>query len=317
MRHYRRSGIGFAALGLSLFAATENAAQAGPLTLTCNVPMDFVGPDIVTAVDPGGIDVGVPLAFPVGTISGNDMSQVKFHYDAVADVLYVGIDTYTIAGDVDNDGNPGGTGPILSALGGTDIANFGGTEGFSVMFDIDQDGTLDVIAGVSGTTSLAGFSVNTFFGSEFAPSFAYGVPLASSIGDVCGSPSATGPDVEFTIENWSLLPKSSGSDSSPNLNFTAFVGSLSDAGIGEDFNPGAGSTTTIPVGYCGDGRTGPGEQCDDGGVVSGDGCSSTCVIEFCGDGIVQPTEECDDGNGSDTDLCTTACEDAACGDGFV
>jgi hypothetical protein len=108
----------------------------------------------------------------VGTISGNDMSQVKFHYDAVADVLYVGIDTYTIAGDVDNDGNPGGTGPILSALGGTDIANFGGTEGFSVMFDIDQDGTLDVIAGVSGTTSLAGFSVNTFFGSEFAPSFA-------------------------------------------------------------------------------------------------------------------------------------------------
>ena len=40
------------------------------------------------------------------------------------------------------------------------------------MFDIDQDGTLDVIAGVSGTTSLAGFSVNTFFGSEFAPSFA-------------------------------------------------------------------------------------------------------------------------------------------------
>jgi cysteine-rich repeat protein len=31
--------------------------------------------------------------------------------------------------------------------------------------------------------------------------------------------------------------------------------------------------------FCGDGVVGPGEQCDDGGLVSGDGCSATCVAE--------------------------------------
>ena len=32
---------------------------------------------------------------------------------------------------------------------------------------------------------------------------------------------------------------------------------------------------------CGDGIVAPGEQCDDGNLVSGDGCSATCLVELC------------------------------------
>jgi cysteine-rich repeat protein len=39
---------------------------------------------------------------------------------------------------------------------------------------------------------------------------------------------------------------------------------------------GEGEAPAAPVASCGDGVTGPGEQCDDGNRRSGDGCSSTC-----------------------------------------
>lgn len=68
---------------------------------------------------------------------------------------------------------------------------------------------------------------------------------------------------------------------------------------------------------CGDGKTGPGEACDDGNAKDGDGCSSTCKKEdFCGDKVVSKDDECDDGNTIDTDACTTTCENARCGDTF-
>jgi cysteine-rich repeat protein len=61
--------------------------------------------------------------------------------------------------------------------------------------------------------------------------------------------------------------------------------------------------------FCGDATTDPGEECDDGGTVSGDGCSSNCLIEFCGDGITQTGlgEQCDDGGNVDGDGCSATC----------
>ncbi|HMV65928.1 MAG TPA: DUF4215 domain-containing protein [Myxococcota bacterium] len=292
----------------------EGQALAGPVTLTCNVPSDFSGPDAMISLDPGGIDVGVPIAFPLGTISGNDMADTRFEYDPVSDTLYVGINTYNIAGDVDADGNPSGTGPILAGLGGTDFPNFGNTESFAVYFDIDEDGQMDVIAGVASGVDLSGFRVAQWspFGNVFAPSISFGTPLPSNTGAMCGSPSPTGPDLEFAILNWSTLPTSSGSDLAGTVGFTTFIGSFSDAGIGEDFNPGAGSTTTIQVGECGDGVRGPGEQCDDGNLLNNDGCRNDCLLPVCGDGVVQMGETCDDGNSSYADACAPTCEPAGC-----
>ncbi len=68
---------------------------------------------------------------------------------------------------------------------------------------------------------------------------------------------------------------------------------------------------------CGNGDpTDPGEQCDDGNVVSGDGCSSTCQREYCGDGTVNNNpgtvinEQCDPGA---TELLTSKTCNSTCG----
>jgi fibro-slime domain-containing protein len=75
---------------------------------------------------------------------------------------------------------------------------------------------------------------------------------------------------------------------------------------------------------CGDSVVGSGEQCDDGGVASGDGCSASCQVEsgfvcrtvgqpcdpiaYCGDGFLKDgEEECDDGNRSPVDGCDGSC----------
>jgi cysteine-rich repeat protein len=68
---------------------------------------------------------------------------------------------------------------------------------------------------------------------------------------------------------------------------------------------------------CGDGLVTGGEQCDDGGLSSGDGCSATCTVEpgfscmgapslcqhICGDGLIVIGEVCDDGNAATGDGC--------------
>lgn len=89
--------------------------------------------------------------------------------------------------------------------------------------------------------------------------------------------------------------------------------------------------------FCGDGTQDTGEQCDDGGVCtgdgttpctntildclvlaggpggscqpqSGDGCSQFCTIEQCGNSVVDPGEQCDDGNTVPDDGCGQFCQ---------
>jgi choice-of-anchor A domain-containing protein len=316
VNHCPNPQFGRLAAVLSLFF-TAGSAHAAPPVLTCDVDADFTDPDTQILTDPGAIDVGLPLAFPFGTISGNDASEIRFYYDAPTDRLYIGINAYMIATDVDGDGDPDNTGGILAGLGGLDEALVGGTESFAVFFDVDQDGIFDVIAGVPAGADISGFTVANFspFGSPFAPAFAFDTPLPANTGAICGTPSALTPDIEFVIENWSTLPTSSGTDLSSDVDFGSFIGSFSDAGIGEDFIPGAGSTFELE--FCGNGIVDVGEECDDGNQDPFDGCGPECRNEVCGDGIVQPGEECDDGNLSNTDTCTNACETAECGDGFV
>lgn len=78
-----------------------------------------------------------------------------------------------------------------------------------------------------------------------------------------------------------------------------------------------------PAAICGDGVFGPGEECDDGNVVSSDGCTGGCLLETgwactapgtrciarqCGDGIMAGNEQCDDGNATPDDGCSTTCK---------
>ena len=71
----------------------------------------------------------------------------------------------------------------------------------------------------------------------------------------------------------------------------------------------ASFSLALTGGFCGDATTDPGEECDDGGTVSGDGCASNCLIEFCGDGITHTGlgEQCDDGGNLPGDGCSATC----------
>lgn len=72
---------------------------------------------------------------------------------------------------------------------------------------------------------------------------------------------------------------------------------------------------------CGNGRTDPGEVCDDGNLDSGDGCRKDCAsLEICGNGTLdaEAGEICDDGNVESGDGCRGDCaSNETCGNGAV
>jgi len=207
---------------------------AQPPVFTGNVETDFTGAGVLIIPDPIG-DVGLPINAPLGTISGWDIKDLRLYYYAAGDTMYVGINVganaSTILGDADGNGDPGGTSAWLATNGGTDLADLGSSETAAVFFDLDSDGTYDVIAGISGSVDYSGFSVNIFAGSFFPP-YNFGTSLPGNTGSKSSNPNASEPDLEFTITNWSTLPQQDGDSV---FCVGAFLGSLEDDGIGEDF----------------------------------------------------------------------------------
>lgn len=61
--------------------------------------------------------------------------------------------------------------------------------------------------------------------------------------------------------------------------------------------------------HCGDGITGPSEQCDEGGDngKAGSDCSISCTTVKCGNQTIEGQEQCDDGNLTDLDGCDSQC----------
>jgi len=188
------------------------------------------GPGVLIIPDPSG-DVGLPVTAPNGTVSGWDMTALHLAYNETADTMYVGIHTTGIIGDADGNGDPGTASAWLAGLGGQDIADLGSSETVAVYFDLDQDGTYDVIAGIGSGMDYSDFSVNVFSGAFFPP-INFGAALPANTGDISPNPSVTYPDLEFTVTNWTGLP---GHDDDPGFCVGAFLGSLEDDGIGEDF----------------------------------------------------------------------------------
>jgi cysteine-rich repeat protein len=102
----------------------------------------------------------------------------------------------------------------------------------------------------------------------------------------------------------------------------------SNPSTGPDGNNGTVPSQCVPIPKCGNGVVDPGEQCDDGNIVSGDGCSPTCTLEpanpkGCGNGVIDPGEQCDDGakNGTSGDNCAATCtllnpNGSVCGNGI-
>jgi cysteine-rich repeat protein len=140
--------------------------------------------------------------------------------------------------------------------------------------------------------------------------------MAATIGTGCGSRS--------------LDPNQTGTGGGAIMTGTG--GATGDGGLGADAlldlrSPFDSFPGVEPQGgpICGNGGLDPGEECDDGNVVSGDGCSRGCQIEacwacgtcgtnvpcvptpICGDGVLTYPERCDDGNNQGGDGCSADC----------
>ena len=96
-------------------------------------------------------------------------------------------------------------------------------------------------------------------------------------------------------------------------------GTSADTGEGSSVTTGAPDTSLeTSSATCGDGRTDPGEECDDGNGSDLDACLSDCTLASCGDGkVLTGLEECDDGDLDNSDGCLDDCTAARCGDGYV
>ncbi|MEZ6197475.1 MAG: hypothetical protein R3F20_17410 [Planctomycetota bacterium] len=237
-------------LSLTALLLTVGMTMGQAVTFTGDVAADFPATQYYS--DPGGMDVGIPASL-MGAVSGWDIKAMALSYDEATDTLYCGIDTFGIAGDADGDGNPGGASAGLLINGGDDIPNFGGTEAFTFGLDLNDDGFLDIVAGTPLGSDLSGFMVATYNNFVFLPSQnplsdpynRFGTPLPGNTGTVAASPSAAFPDIEFTITNFSALLGQFGQPGNDTFGIHAFMGSLEDDGIGEDYLP-AVATMSIP-----------------------------------------------------------------------
>jgi len=237
-------------LALALLMVPAPAA-AGPPVFTGDVAADFDPADagVLVVPDPGGVDAPIPSP-PFTGPAGFDIEDVRFYYDRDTDILYVGINTYVIAGDADNDGDPGGTSPALEERDGNDAASFGGTESFGLVLDTGGDGEADVILGVGCFHDIVSFGAYSFFGILEVPFCSFGSPLPAQSG-ITTDPNASAPDLEFTVPSFSGLP---GLPHDPRthpftLGVCAFLGSLEDADIGEDYVPSQGALQNIRFPY--------------------------------------------------------------------
>ena len=174
----RTSLIAIALLG-------ARSVSAGPITFTGNVANDFnplTTPGVVTITDSIHENDPIHIAQPSwmtssGLVSGWNIKDVALYYNAATDTMYVGVNTYGVAGNVDGNGTPGSPDPRLTAAGGTDPANFGGDKAMVVGF-APLTGTYNpanlpapvIVAGVSGDKAtqtgpgLDGFNVANYVG---------------------------------------------------------------------------------------------------------------------------------------------------------
>ncbi len=217
-------------------------AFAGPPTFTGDATVDFDPADdgVIVIADPGGQDVAIPSP-PFTPPTGYDIEDIRLYYDRDTDILYVALNTYTIAGDSDNDGDPNGTSPELDEEGGTDWADFRNTESFGLVLDTDNDGDGDAVAGVNCFFDITTFGTYRFQGLLEIPFCSFGPPLVAQSGTTT-NPSVLGPDLEFTIPNFSGLP---GLPYDPRelpitIGVLGFQGSLDDWEIAEDHVPAQG-----------------------------------------------------------------------------
>jgi hypothetical protein len=165
--------VGRIVLRWSLIAVALLGARtvaAAPITFTGNVAADFnsqTNPGVMIITDTAHENLLDPVAQPAymtasGLVSGMNIKDLRLDYDAQTDTMYVGVQTWGVAGNVDGNGTPGVLNPQFAKLGGSDPADWADAAGHKSMvvgFGA-LTGTFSSSSPVFNTSLVAGISAN-------------------------------------------------------------------------------------------------------------------------------------------------------------
>ena len=222
----------------ALCLITAASALRG-ITLTGNVEADFISPEAAIVTDG---DVPMWTSRRCGHLQPPGGTSRTFDLFTIVTMIPLRRDQFFRHRRRCRRGwQSFGHSTVLTGHGGTDVANLGQTEAIQILFDWNEDGVFDTIAGVPTDAAATAFSIapdvspGLTLPADFRPVLA---PRLHDLEPFVGALNATAPDFEFKIPNVSTLP---GFDAVSGFKFRAYAGSNQDDGIGEDFVGNSGA----------------------------------------------------------------------------
>jgi hypothetical protein len=220
-------------------SAEGRDAKADVINFTGNVAADFTTTTAIIPGQPGSVAES-PYMIQNGWTSGFLVESIRFEYDRATDTMFVGVQTYSIAGDADGNGNPGYTDPQMAAAGGVNYAHFGGDKSLTLAFaNVTAAGGVaapSFVAGIPADKAVADtshtndFTVATYNDNSNGLAYAYGTILQNHVGSLAVDPSASQPNFEFALTNFSKI---TGFDPANGFYVSLFLGSQRAVVVGK------------------------------------------------------------------------------------
>ena len=199
--------------------------------------------ETITISDPKDVFLISPCLSAGFSDSGWDFETIEMEYDRISDLVNVTVRPHNdcILGDVECDGDEGGSALCTILAGGVDLPNLSGLEAFYLSFDLGMDNSFDP----GGDFSVyVGIGLDVSFLSPFL--FATSTPPGSfplvdygtfESDFLFTKPSPMHPELFFTLDRFSERVKASSKKQTSNFCIYAFMGSVADLVAGEDFIP--------------------------------------------------------------------------------
>ncbi len=238
------------------------------VNFTGNVPVDFPAtqnPGVVVIPVPQSVQPQIPTVLqPFIPVSGFSVSDIRVSYDAADDTLSVGLSGppsgnagqgEVIAGDADDNGNPGTVNPSVTGVspGFIDFPDFTGSEYMGAILGFTAPNTPQIVAGFSEVSPIPSTPSNPIPAKPYEVAVAnpsnlpmFGTELPQFVGGYFLPTSPTAPNMEFTITHFSqLYQQETGKPltSSSVIYVGTQAGSSNDGGINELSFPPSSSFT--------------------------------------------------------------------------
>jgi hypothetical protein len=238
------------------------------VNFTGNVPVDFPAtqsPGVAIIPVPQSVQPTIPASLqPYIHVSGFSVSDIRVSYNAADDTLSLGLDAppsgnagqgEVIAGDADDNGNPGTVNPSVTGVspGFMDFPDFTGSEYMGAILGFTGPNTPQIVAGFSEVSPIAPTPSNPIPAKPYQVAVAnlsnlpmFGTELPQFEGSYFLPNSPTAPNLEFTITHFSQLYQAeTGTPMTPNsvIYVGTQAGSSNDGGINELFFPPTSSFT--------------------------------------------------------------------------